>query len=218
MLCTLAAVCMLLLPFYTKRANASSAQFIFFSCLALIACTCIGIYSYYLSILTPFMVFLFIPLFSYINASSIQACVVFIILLVIQTHFNYFVPNKEHKLAAKKAYSQNNMDYKKVERYIASVPGAKLMYLESLGMGFGIRTGAVPACPSWFHLNYSGTEEIEDRLEVIQNKIPDFIVTWKRSQYDSILSRSGYEPQIEFLDGERLKYTLVLWGRKRPHN
>lgn len=118
------------------------------------------------------------------------------------------------------------------ENEICKKSKPKIMYYGDLDRGFGVKAGALPACPEWCTLNgVSGTDFDKKQRSAIQRNIPDFIVTlstWPASKptqniggeitYDSETNKfcedCGYVSVCSFYDGHDTHATYTLYKRK----
>lgn len=108
----------------------------------------------------------------------------------------------------------------------------KIMYYGDLDRGFGVKAGALPACPEWCTLNGVAATDFEQKQRsAIQRNLPDFIVTlstWPTSgpaqnvggkivytsEKNKFCEDCGYVSVCSFYDGHDTHATYTLYRRK----
>lgn len=201
------------LPFYKERMAIRNRLTCIFSFLSLILCCSMGLYKYYLVVYFPLFVF---PTIFILNKLSInKKTSILLSILILFTNISTYMLSteiKKHKRISN-APAEWSRDYNHVENIIKSKFRAKIMYLDQLGQGFGIRTGAVPACRSWFSITLEGQELKTIRETAIKNKVPDFIFTFCNTPYKHLLQTSGYNHTITILEGSNMRNGIMLWSK-----
>lgn len=200
-------------PFYKNQLNYKSRLTCILSFLSLIFCCSIGLYPYYLVVYFPLFIFPLIFILTQLSIRNKLSIIIslLIILISISTYSLSIKIKQYYRLAtAPVAWCR---DYDCIENIIKSKYRAKIMYLDQLGQGFGIRTGAVPACRSWFSLTREGQELKSMRENAIKNKIPDFVFISHNSSYKQLLQASGYKYLITILEGSNMQQGIMLWSK-----
>lgn len=67
----------------------------------------------------------------------------------------------------------------------------KILYIDFLSMGFGLKAGSLPACPQWTNLNGSGSEYKFAQCECVRQRKADVVVTTGRIHADSLAREDG---------------------------
>lgn len=207
------------LPVFREQMNMRHRLACIISFLALIFCCSIGLFRYYLLVYFPLFMFPIIVICLKFSSKKL----LFISLSLFILFFSILTPiiATKYKLAKQLSNTPKewSCDYKKVEDIIKSRFRAKIIYMDGLGHGFGIRTGAIPACPAWFKLTKSGSELAVIQETAIIKRIPDFVFTHHYTNYSDLLKNSGYEKTMTILEGSRMKTGLTLWSKKNssPH-
>lgn len=199
--------------FYTKKICKNGADFLFFSFLSLIFCSCLGLYRYYSLLFMPLTIFMIVPIMQQLKYSKLALYAVIFLTTVWGIHTNYFKPRDAHAAKFKKAYPESSKDYSKLLTYISSVPQPKILYIDGLGLGFSIKTKAMPACPTWFYLNGADKKLFTSAYNAVEQRIADFVISRPNSENKDLLQKSGYRIITEFPDGEQSDSTWFLWCR-----
>jgi len=109
-----------------------------------------------------------------------------------------------------------------LESLIETKPGgAKILYLDSLELGFGMKN-ALPACPMWVLHNRAPLWAQGMQQEAIRQRAADYVLFYeKRSMTEpekdrSLLEASGYERVYGVIEGERQLEGYSLWRKGEP--
>ncbi len=203
-------------PFYAKKSIKNASLFLFLSSGALLFCSCLGLYNYYSLMFSPLVIFFAIILFSKLPDHSVSTSAVACAVMAYGLYANYCVPRNEYREKWNKINKPNVCkDFTKIEKIIASKPKAKILYIDFLGTGFSIRTGALPACPNWFCLNFADKKHMASAYSAVERGNADFVISRGDYKEKKSLYQSGYKILAEFLEGEYCSGTMLLWGKER---
>lgn len=211
----LIAICSLFTPFYLRNMNCRTRCVCFFSFLALILGCSMGFWRYYLLMYFPLVLFPLIIIADKIPNRT-RILLVLCCSVIIFELGNYLTILSIRKNQVYKAADPSwCMDHEKVENILRRKEHAKILYLDQLDQGLGIRTGAVPACPIWFSW-YSENDDVRQvRIEAVKNRVPDFVFTCKNVDAldEKLLRDSGYKPEIHFINYAAAASAITLWSR-----
>lgn len=86
---------------------------------------------------------------------------------------------------------------------------AKLMYYNSLDMGFGVKGESLPAFPYWMRLNGLPDREHNEMQTAIQNHLADYVIVYnaKETASNDFLEKAGYK----LVDTCRIPERIDLW-------
>lgn len=82
-----------------------------------------------------------------------------------------------------------------IDQILAKDKYAKVMYYNSLDLGFGVKGESLPAFPYWMRLNGLPSCEHEKMQIAIQNHLADYVIVSNASEIDKVpfLKNSGYK-------------------------
>ena len=88
-------------------------------------------------------------------------------------------------------------DQQAMEDEICRKEGAKLLFVGTLDLGFGMKAGALPACPEWVTLNGAPELYKERQLDAIRSRKPDYVIVANHTAklpdgFFTLLEQSGY--------------------------
>lgn len=109
-----------------------------------------------------------------------------------------------------------------LESLIEAKPGgAKILYLDSLELGFGMRN-ALPACPMWVLHNRAPLWAYGMQQEAIRQRSADYVLfcenrsTTEPEKDRALLEESGYERVYGVIEGESELEGYSLWRKGEP--
>lgn len=202
-------------PFYKIRMEKKQQLIILLSSFSLIACTRIGLYTYYALLFTPILIFILLP---FVNKCSFQKKWMFVgcgLAIAAGIGYNYILPKRKEMKTLQNAPVSWRQDYNNIEEIIKSKESPKIMYLDYLSVGLGVKAKALPACPAWFLLNCGGKEVVSISENAIKNKQADFVITQEKTKKSniSLLSNSGYKVTAIFLNKGAPEKAMMLWKK-----
>ncbi len=213
--CALVSILSLVTPYYKKRMILRTRVVCMVSFFVLVMTCGMGLWPYYLLMYFPLLLF---PAVAIVEKISHSKCVLGVLCAAVFlfTLGNYLVIlNIRQNQAFDAALPSWSNDYKAVEDIIKRKKRAKIMYLDMLDQGLGIRTGAVPAGPVWFSW-YSKNEELKNlQKEIVEKRLPDFVCTWHipSPERQRLLEESGYKAEITFVNYAGRKSAITLWSK-----
>lgn len=100
----------------------------------------------------------------------------------------------------KNIFRQQQEKFSRLDAVINTRYQPKLIYLNFLDLGLGVKSGALPACPSWTHLN-GAPEYFEARQrECVRSGAPDFVITTTAADHKVTVEVNGVMiPQADWL-------------------
>lgn len=213
----MASIATFCLPFYRRQLSIRNRLVCILVFSSLVFCCSIGLYRYYLLVYFPLFAFLIILLTEcrFLNNSNYTVLSLIVIILSISSYLLSIQWKKYKRIPIAPAdYSRN---YQEVENLIKAKFRAKIIYMDQLAQGFGIRSGAIPACQAWCrlpNLPVTGRELEEIRKNAIINKVPDFIFTFTDTHYINFLQNAGYKHTLTILEGSQMRAGIMLWSRE----
>ena len=201
--------------YYKERMDRALRVVCILSSLALIAVCCSGFWSYYLLMCFPLAIFPIILIVNKISCSKRLLYILsFVVVLCSLAHYILILTLSQSQ-AIETACPSWCRDYHKVEDIIRSKEHAKILYLDQLDQGFGIKTGAVPACPFWFSWRSINDKGRDVQKAAIRNRVPDFICThYNLSDANRLLlSNSGYKVIITVFNFTSSSSACTIWSK-----
>lgn len=92
-----------------------------------------------------------------------------------------------------------------------NVKNPRVLYLELLDMGLGVRCDSLPACPYWMTLNRDVFSAIGIQKRCVEARIPDFVITRKNCSFNDRIEKCGY---INIAHDTIAGRELCLWKKK----
>ncbi len=202
-------------PYYQKRMSLRTRVVCVSSFGVLILVCSMGFWAYYLLMYFPLLVFPVTMLVDKLTHNKYLLCFLCVAAFLFTVGNYLVILNIRQSQAFDFADPLWSQDYQAVEQIIKRKERARILYLDQLDQGLGIRTGAVPAAPIWFSW-YSENEKIKGiREEAVRNRLPDFIVSSCAPSQENLklLQESGYKAEITFVNYAARKSAITLWSK-----
>lgn len=176
--CPLSILCLFTKPFKTEETLTlfSDRVLLFITAVALLLCCVLGWAYYYLIalpvILLAGMTILYPMAQLYPHFNSIIA-----LLLTPPLVVTFLSLTHDAERGLKKIFQGHPDKFYLLDNIINQQHQPKLLYLNFLDLGLGVKSEALPACPAWFHLNGAPKDFEAQQVEAIKAGIPDFVIT-----------------------------------------
>lgn len=209
------SILLLFSSFYSKKTVRNAPLFLFLSSVTLILGSYLGLYRYYSLMILPLLIFFTITLISKFRLNGASTAIITLLVMIWGVDSNYKRPNEAYLKKVQQIKEPGLCkDFSKIEKIIASKKRAKILYIDFLGTGFSIRTGALPACPNWFYLNKADKSTLESAYAAIEQGKADFVISRSNYRDKWRLEQSGYKVTAKFLEGEYCRGAMLLWSKE----
>lgn len=161
---------------------------------------CVGGREYYYIIATPTFLFVSIALFQplaqvYTNFKSRYAVVLTPLIVV-----SFFCITKDAERTMKNLFQEKSEKFCTLDKVINRYHEPKILYINWLDCGLGVKADALPACPEWALLTGAPDYFRKQQREAVESGKADFVVTTWTHDSDLIAQSDGTAlPQLEWL-------------------
>lgn len=189
------------------------------SVISLEALTLFSPFPYYRLILVPFILFeilIVIHLIGVTRNKWVLTCAIILANALWFVH-DYFIPQQKYESLL--TDTEDVQQTQKALSILEQHPNSKLQYLGILDLGFGISSGALPACPLWILSFGASPEMIEANQRCAIDRVADYVIGYDTPDNMELLEKAGYIRaasfrQLSLFRGEN-DPKITLWAKSR---